>query len=272
MKIQITSALAIAFVASFSLMSHHNGVAEEQNKDRTGAPGSTQPCTHCHSPSAAISASSSISVIDDLGNSISEYIPGISYSVEFKVEGAGAAAFGFQATSIHGDGSNAGTFSMPGTNVQLEDVNGRHIVEQSDPLVSGVFTTEWTAPATGAGDVAFYMAGMAVNLAYGNSGDSHHETALSLTEGVNIGVDTESALQVVNPIASSDGISWNAHLNGILKVYSLDGRMTIATNVMEGEMVNINSSEIGMGIQIIQFTPSDIAKFSPTTWKLVIPG
>ena len=37
-----TSVLATLAAAAFALtlMSHHNGVAEQQNKDRTGAPGS----------------------------------------------------------------------------------------------------------------------------------------------------------------------------------------------------------------------------------------
>jgi hypothetical protein len=272
MKIQITTALAIAFVATFSLMSHSNGVAEEQNKDRTGAPGSSQACTHCHNPAGVNNAISTISVFDDTGNSISEYIPGITYSVEFKVEDDGAAAFGFQATSIHSDGSNAGTFTSPGTYVHLEDVNGRHIVEQSYPLVSGLFTADWTAPATGAGDVAFYMAGMAVNLAYGNTGDSHNETAISLTEGINIGISAEEEVKISNPIASLQGVSWNAHVQGELTVYGLDGKLKTAVSVYDGERINIASSELGIGIKLIRFTPMDLVNFTPKSWKVVIPG
>ena len=68
MKLKVTSFLAIAFIASFILMSHHNGVAEEQNKDRTGAPGSVQPCTHCHSPVGEATTLSNINLLDASGN------------------------------------------------------------------------------------------------------------------------------------------------------------------------------------------------------------
>ena len=269
MKVKITSVLALAFIASFALMSHHNGVAEEQNKDRTGAPGSVQPCTHCHSPAGVSSTLSTISVYDNNGIAVSEYIPGTDYSVEFVVTDDNAAAYGFQATAIFGDGTNAGSFSNPGTNVQLEDVNGRHIVEQSDPLVSGVFTTTWSAPEAGGGEVAFYMAGLAVNLAYGNNGDSHNETAMSLTEGINEGVFELDQIQ--QPIATREGVNWQAHANGSLNFYSLDGKLNSSKLCLAGSSVFVPTSNELSGLQIVQFSPANTVDYTSKTWKVVIP-
>ncbi|MEC7653574.1 MAG: choice-of-anchor V domain-containing protein [Bacteroidota bacterium] len=270
MKLKITSFLAISFIASFILMSHHNGVAEAQNKDRTGAPGSVQPCTHCHSPIGGANTLSNINVLDASGNEVSEYIPGENYSITFVVTDANAAAYGFQATAVHGDGSNAGTFSNPGTNVQIEDVDGRHIVEQSDPLVSGVFTADWTAPSAGSGDVGFYMAGLAVNLAYGNSGDSHHETALSISEASVERIEELDLVQI--PFATSEGIVWKAHANGILNVYSIDGRLNYSSTCSAGNDVNIPLSSSLSGLQLVQFTPEGLDYNSQKTWKVVLPN
>ncbi len=270
MKLKITSFLAISFIASFILMSHHNGVAEEQNKDRTGAPGSVQPCTHCHSPVGGAITLSNINVLDASGNEVSEYIPGENYSITFVVTDANAAAYGFQATAIHLDGSNAGTFSNPGTNVQLEDVNGRHIVEQSSPLVSGVFTVNWTAPDVGSGDVGFYMAGLAVNLAYGNSGDSHQETALSISEAAVESIEEIDLLQI--PFVTSEGIIWKAHANGILNVYSIDGRLNYSSTCSAGNDVNIPFSSTLRGLQLVQFTPERLDHNSQKTWKVIMPN
>ena len=105
MKIQITSFLACSFIAVLSLMSHHNGVAEEQNKDRTGAPGSSQPCTHCHSPAGNVNTTSTINVYDADGVAVSEYIPGTNYETfrnknpgtnmnPLRVKGLGRRAWG----------------------------------------------------------------------------------------------------------------------------------------------------------------------------------
>ncbi|MBM71562.1 MAG: hypothetical protein CL847_02105 [Crocinitomicaceae bacterium] len=263
MKLKITAFLPFAFIASFSLMSHHNGVAEEQNKDRTGAPGSVQSCTHCHSPVIGVNTLSNIVIMDSEGNEVEEYMPGNDYFVSFIVTDDNAEAFGFQATAVHSDGSNARSFSNLGTNVQLEDVDGRHIVEQSDPLVIGIFTATWSAPTIGAGDVAFYMAGLAVNLAHGNNGDSHHATAISLTEGIH-----ESVIEIgriSNPIADSDGIVWNAHTNGRLNVCSIDGKLNSSNFCLSGATVFVPTSNNIEGLQLVQFIPTNLDQFAPKT-------
>ena len=271
MKRNFTLFLLTISAGSCALLSHSNGVAEEQNKDRTGAPGSTQPCTHCHSPTSSFDASSIISILDVDGNEISEYIPGIEYDVEFKVSADGAAAYGFQATSVLANGSNAGNFTNPGTNVHLESVGSRHIVEHSDQHVSGVFTTTWTAPETGSGAVGFYMAGLAVNLANGNSGDSHHATALSLTEGVNTGVNAEACNELTLPVVTDNGIVWTAPIQGAFQVYDLSGKLNYSAQLNSDEVLNIPAGEISSGLHILRFTPSEINGFTPKSWKVVIP-
>ena len=120
-------------IISIALMSSSNGVAAEQNQDRTGAPGSAESCILCHIAGSTLNASNSISVFNINGEEITAYIPGDAYEVNFVVSENDAAGFGFQASSILSDGSNAGEFSNPGDAVQLEAVEGRHIVEHSTP-------------------------------------------------------------------------------------------------------------------------------------------
>ena len=122
-------------------MSHHNGVAEQQNKDRTGAPGSQQVCTACHS-GGTYSVTPSIAVYANpgLGTPVQTFMPNTEYYVEFTVGATGAPdGYGFQATAVFANGSNAGTFIDCTSNAQLEDVGGRHIVEQNDLSPSNTF-------------------------------------------------------------------------------------------------------------------------------------
>jgi hypothetical protein len=272
MKRNFTLFLLTISVGSFALLSHHNGVAEEQNKDRTGAPGSSQPCTHCHSPTTSFNASSVISILDIEGNEISEYIPGIEYDVEFIVSASGASAYGFQATSVLANGSNAGEFFNPGTNVQLEAVGSRHIVEQSNQHVSGVFTTSWMAPETGSGSIGFYMAGLAVNLGSGNNGDSHHATALSLTEGINDGVSTTTSNEMNQPIITDNGINWTSPTSGTFEVYDLSGKLFYSTHLSTNEDLSIPGGDFSSGIHILRFTPIELNTYSPKSWKVIIPS
>ncbi|MAU76877.1 MAG: hypothetical protein CL831_08410 [Crocinitomicaceae bacterium] len=258
-------------IFSIGLMSSSNGVAEAQNQDRTGAPGSSESCVLCHAPSS-ITASTSISVFNTNGEEITAYIPGENYEVNFIVSGNGAAGFGFQATSILTDGSNAGEFSNPGDAVQLESVGDRHIVEHSTTNTTGIFTTTWIAPEVGSGDVGFFMSGLAANLQNQNWGDGHHETALALTESSIIGID--DIVIMAQPVATSNGIILNPKVDGTIAIFDISGRQNFIREVFSNETINVEISQISRGLQIIHFTPQNQSNetFAPQTWKVVIPS
>lgn len=253
--------LSIAFVGALSLMSHHNGVAEEQGKDRTGAPGSDPNCEHCHDPGAAV-PTSSIALIDANGNEVTEYMPNTLYDVEFRVESNWAVGYGFQGTAVIAGGDNAGTFSEPGTNVQLENVGGRHIVEQSDVHPTGIFSVKWMSPSEGTGDVAFFNAGLAVNGAYGNSGDAYHGTAATITEQVS-SVEDFATVEIQAPYVSAGNITWNAHNRGTVKVYDLGGKLVNSLPVQGLDQITIEAPQ--SGIYIFTFEGENLDTHS---WKI----
>ena len=184
-RMSAITGMALIFGA-LALMSHHNGVAEEQNKDRTGAPGSQQPCSACHnSGSYDVTPSISVYPFEGADTPVTTFVPFTEYYVVFEVDASGApAGYGFQATAVFGNGDNAGTFISCTDNAQLEDVNGRHIVEQNDLSPSNTFGLFWGAPAGGEGPVTFYASMLASNGAYGNAGDSYAGTLLTLDEAV----------------------------------------------------------------------------------------
>ena len=258
-------------IISIGLLASSNGVAEAQDQDRTGAPGSSESCTLCHSPSS-INASTSISIFNTNGEEITAYIPGENYEVNFVVSGNGAAGFGFQATSILTDGSNAGEFSNPGDAVQLEAVGGRHLVEHSTPNTTGIFTATWNAPDVGSGDVGFFMAGIAANLQNQNWGDGHDETALSLTESSGNGIEENVIME--QPIATAHGVILNPKVDGTIAIFDIRGRQNFTREVFSNETINVKTSQMSRGIQIIHFTPHNQSnyKFATQTWKVVIPS
>ena len=255
--------LSVALVGALSLMSHHNGVAEEQGKDRTGAPGSDANCEYCHQPGATVPVSS-VAVIDANGVEISEYLPDTQYDVEFRVESDWAMGYGFQGTAVIAGGDNAGSFANPGTNVQLENIGGRHIVEHSDVHTSGIFSVKWTSPSAGTGDVAFYNAGLAVNGAYGNSGDAFHGTAKTITEVIDDSIEESLASVVVTaPYVSNGIITWNAHKNGVVKVYNLNGKLVNSSNVQGLEKVRVKAPQNGIYIFTFEGDKLDLH-----SWKI----
>jgi len=273
MKYKLIIAIFCAIIFSIGLMSSSIGVAEVQNQDRTGAPGSAQACTLCHQEyGSTLNASNTISVFNTNGDEVTAYIPGETYEVNFIVSGNGAAGFGFQATSILTDWSNAGEFSNPGNAVQLEAVDDRHLVEHSTPSTTGIFTATWTAPDVGSGDVGFFMAGIAADLDGWNHGDSHDETALSLTEVSSDGIEEYAIM--AHPLVTSYGVTLNPMVDGTISIYDISGRQNFTIEVSSNETINVELSQLSRGIQIINFTPRNqsSSKFAPQTWRVVIPS
>ena len=263
--------LSAATCLYLGLLSSSNGVAEAQNQDRTGAPGSSQSCVLCHSTPGNMTAESSILITDINGLEVTSYIAGTMYDVSFNVTSNTGVGYGFQATSVLSSGANAGEFTNPGSSVQLQSVNSRHIVEHSTPNSTGIFTTNWTAPETGSGDVGFYLAGLAANLQSQAIGDAFHGTAISLTEQTD-GIE-EFDLLMDQPIVSSYGVLLNSPVNGTISIYDLSGRLNHTTNIVADESITIPASEIGNGIQIINFVPETdfSSNFTPQSWRVVVP-
>ncbi|NNE55820.1 MAG: T9SS type A sorting domain-containing protein [Flavobacteriales bacterium] len=253
------STLVVVFAATLApiLMSHHDGVAEHQNKDRTGAPGSQNPCnnTSCHT-AGAFDPQLEIEVIDLLTEtSITEYLPGQTYQLRFTVNSTGAAVHGFQATALFDNTENAGTFQNPGDFVQLEDVGGRHIIEHSDKNPSPVFLGEWVAPESGNGDVIFYASGLAANDSGTDSGDGYDGATLTISEAA-VGIQ-ESKLEFSSRLVNGI-LSINAGDAGNVSVFDPSGRLILHQFVQAGshELSLMNRAS---GIYIINFSSGEHA-------------
>lgn len=244
-----------------TLMSHHNGVAEQQNKDRTGAPGSQQVCTACHSGgSYTVTPSIAVYPFPGADTPVQTFMPNTEYYVEFTVGASGApAGYGFQATAVFGNGSNAGTFIDCTSNAQLEDVNGRHIVEQNDLSNSNTFGLYWGAPDGGEGSVTFYASMLAANGANGNSGDSFGGTSLTLDEAVT-DIECPDCLDPANPVriwATEQEVNIENPADLTLDAFAVDGRWLRSMNLPAGRHT-LSTADWGVrGLVIAQFSGVD---------------
>jgi hypothetical protein len=258
-RLSAFTGMALIFGA-LALMSHHNGVAEEQNKDRTGAPGSQQPCSACHnSGSYDVTPSISVYPFEGADTPVTTFVPFTEYYVVFEVDASGApAGYGFQATAVFGNGDNAGTFISCTDNAQLEDVNGRHIVEQNDLSPSNTFGLFWGAPAGGEGPVTFYASMLASNGAYGNAGDSYAGTFITLDEAVTDiecpdCLDSDESLKAW---ATDEFLHIENREAVTLDVYALDGRWVRSEQVPAGKHQRALSDWGSRGLHIVHITRS----------------
>jgi len=246
----------LSIALSFVLIAASDGVGEDQNKDRSGSPDGDNVCSQCHS-SGAFSPEIDFSIMDNVGNEITEYIPGETYMLTYTVSGSGSTIYGFQSTALTSQNENAGEFINPGSQVQLEtvdnaNVSNRSVVEHSSPSATGEFLTEWTAPSQGSGDVTFYFSGVAANANGMSSGDGFNGSNVSITEDTDISVEENLNREI--KLSFTDG-NLNLFSSANSTTYSLSIYSISGAKVLEVENVSlplsIPSSELSKGVNIL---------------------
>lgn len=221
---------------AFALMANSAGVAEHQNKDRTGAPGSQPACTQCHN--GGTFAPQPWVMLTDLEETTDFmfYLPGETMRLRFTIGASGnPAGYGLQATALLADNTNAGSFSNPSANAQLEDVAGRHIVEHNDLSAPNVFAVDWVAPPAGSGPVTVYFAALAANGNGGTAGDAFAGGSVTFAEGVASAMcDPECRPEGSDPVLRDGELVWNAEAAGGVQAFSVSGRLLGTWRVQEG--------------------------------------
>jgi len=166
------------------------GVGASANQDRTGGPLSVGMCSNCHS-SGSFNTNLSVELLDGSNNPVTSYIPGTTYTMQVTLSSSGAPAYGMQSVALDGANNGAGTFGTINTsNSQVSTVNGVNYFEHQGMSTSGVFSVDWTAPASGTGDVSIYAMGVAINANSGTSGDDPSSAvSFTFTEDVPTTID-----------------------------------------------------------------------------------
>jgi len=165
----IVSAMSIA--GALIMMSSSSGRPD----DRTGAPSSNGNCSSCHSGGAQ-GTNVNIGVTEKGGaiTPVTSYKPGKTYTIAIAVLGSSVSK-GFQSTVLDATNKKTGTTANPTSGAKVISANGRDIVVQSSPSLTGIWSYEWTAPANPTGDVTVYTAGVAAN---GNGSDNGDQGAV----------------------------------------------------------------------------------------------
>ena len=138
----------------------------------TGAPNETTCAkSGCHDDNSINSGNASLSL--QIGDSITNYIPGKTYSLKVKISENAVSRFGFQLVALTNKNSNAGKFQLVdqvrtqivSNNLELTD---REYVTYTFAGTDGTngaseWMINWTAPSSNIGPVSFYLAGVSAN-------------------------------------------------------------------------------------------------------------
>lgn len=208
---------AVAIIAFFFIVQSSTNVTSSRG-DRTGSPLSMGSCASCHN-SGGFSPTIEIQLLDNQGNPVTEYIPEETYTVNVVLQENSAPGFGFQATALLSDNSQAGELNAVSTNVSEAMLNNVRYVEHPSPSGTGVFEMTWTAPPSGSGDVTFYSGGNAVDLQNGSLGDNGvTATPVTISEAeecippINLSTDAITTTTAeVSWEAGGDETEWNVY-------------------------------------------------------------
>ncbi len=147
---------------------------------RTGSPGDgNQSCTSCHGGSAAVQSGWITSDVPASG-----YVPGTVYTITSTATGGGHVKFGFEVSPQNVSGILLGTLINTSSETQLIGSNKyiTHTSSGTSGSGSKTWTFNWTAPASGTGDVTFYGAFLVTNNDNSSGGDATNTSTLVVSE------------------------------------------------------------------------------------------
>ena len=147
-------------------------MATESGEDYTDGPLSTDNCGSCHS-GGAYGTEAFFELRDLSGSIVTEYLPGASYTLTFRVTASSGApdGFGFQGVLLTSENDQAGTIEPPlTTSSTVTSLGSVQYAESNSSSATGIFEYPWIAPDASTGTVGVYFAGLAVN-GSGTSGD-----------------------------------------------------------------------------------------------------
>ncbi|TSA50602.1 MAG: T9SS C-terminal target domain-containing protein [Sphingobacteriales bacterium] len=161
------------------------------------------------------------------------YIPGNTYVVTVSTDEAGMARFGFETNCLDASNVKQGSAALINTtNTSLNTTTlNRWYVGHKSAGATKTWTFNWTAPATNAGDLTFYVAALCANNNSNSTGDHCYTTSAIFqpqASAVNTVMNSENNFQLIqNPVIDKIIVSYNNYIKGksLIRLLDLNGRV-----------------------------------------------
>lgn len=221
---------------------------------RTGAPGELN-CTSCHAGTAQTGdTENSFILLNSVPAAVTTYVPGATYTAALTMT-SNPAKKGFQATVLDASDNMAGTFVATATTA-ISGTTRKYANHKSTSNTSTVSTWlwSWTAPATDAGDVTFYVATNKANANNNDSGD-----IIYLSQHI---VGSTAGLEEQTQEQTNFSAGYSAANNSIAFDFTTlsSGEMNLNLVDMNGKSVftyNLGNAIVGVNKQMVVL-PADI--------------
>jgi hypothetical protein len=201
----------------------------------TGAPGEgTCANVGCHVGNPVISTGSFIQLSTVGGNNLnSGYTPGTTYNMTLNTNSTNKPKHGFSMTALDVNGNVAGDYAISGNNnnfLLITTLGNKIYIGHKAAGSTSSWTFQWTAPATDAGIVTFYIAANGADNNSLQTGDQIYTTSYTVSTSTGLTQGTGTGIKVLN--ADDNGIS--------IFPNPVKDRMFVSYNVAETENVTID--------------------------------
>lgn len=191
------SLLLIAFCCCFAIfMNETISRRAGAPAGRAGDPPAEITCNNgCHTGASLNSGPGSVTLSSDIPET--GYMPDSTYTITARAEQSNITRFGFQVLTFGTEANDAvGTTTITDeSRTQLMTSGSKsyitHTRDGTDSTNSNTWHFNWTAPATGTGQVVFYGAFVAANANNANSGDQVYATSDTVTESMTTAIASE---------------------------------------------------------------------------------
>jgi len=263
MKKVFTNQLYLSLASIFTLivlMSSSLGRGNIFGQAVTGAPGDTnRTCASsgCHS-SGAFEPDPKLTLTDDDGNIIVQYIPGQTYNARLTIETTGnPSRFGFQMVSLGESDVPLNNWENFGNDIQEVTIGDRVYLEHRMPSSSSEFETQWVAPEAGSGDVSFYFAVNAANGNGGSTGDGGANDRLVISELTSSTTNLLEESITLYPTATQDWLNISSQGRDLnYSIFDWNGQRIHSANLMDNQST-IDVSQYQKGLYFITFQKDD---------------
>ncbi|MCB0402863.1 MAG: T9SS type A sorting domain-containing protein [Flavobacteriales bacterium] len=256
-----SSMLVIAAAVYFINTQENNGhfsayaLSSGSPGGKTNSPGDGTSCTGCHAGS--LNPGSATVAISIPG--VTSYVPGQTYTVNVGVTGTVSSKIGFEATAERdADNSKTGTVIVTDA-TRTQAVNGGSAITHKPAGTvatsgSNGWSFNWTAPASGTGNVTLYAACNVTNSNSSTTGDETYTATYNLTEGVATSSDSYSQLNALsvypNPFHDVLFLKSNEPLTTV-QLYDYSGKLiSTLSNIRQ---TTIDMSGYPSGIYFISY-------------------
>lgn len=261
MKKRFTLVLSLLVVGGMAIDMNNrtaHGNSSTAPFGNTGSPSDGNTCARsgCHlgGPSQTNQA---VSITSDIpGNG---YTPGQTYNMTATMTNGGSK-FGFSISPQNAQGTKLGTLIASGAGTALNGPQNKYITQTAaGNSGSGTksWTFQWTAPATGTGNVTFYGAFNFANNDATTTGDVIVAHSQVFAEAVATGISEQQLEAIaIYPNPAEDMI--NIRLSDVdevimVQMYGMDGRAVINEKFTNGEIsLDLASRNVSAGLYILQ--------------------